>query len=127
MATEKRIASFFRDSLRIPELIARFPDIRKHPRIPLQNILSSLLLMPFWGATSLLSLDRLSRKRQVKGLFGCQRKLVVSDTTIARVLGWVDEATPQQALLSLAPRLKLIECLQRRLVADRPLTTAGHH
>lgn len=125
MAEGQRIASFFRDSMRIPELIARFPDIRKNPRIPLPNILVSLLLMPFWGATSLLSLDRLVRKRRVKSLFRCRRKMVVSDSTIARMLRWLDWRRAVEVLLSLCDPLERLHLLRRRLVPDGPLRRLG--
>lgn len=119
MAKGKRIASFFRDSMRVPEILARFHDIRKNPQIPLQNILASILLMPFWGATSLLSLDRLSRKRRVKGLFNCRRKMVASDSTIARVLRWLDATVVEEVLQGLWQRLEPLGCLQRHLVPNR--------
>ena len=115
MEEVQRIASFFRDSLRIPGIVARFAEIRKNPRIPLQNILSSILLMPFWGATSLLALDRFSRKAMVRRLFGCRRKMVVSDTTVARVLNWLDEKAVITALPSLVECLDRLGFLKRRL------------
>jgi hypothetical protein len=45
--------------------------------------------MPFFGFTSLLSLHREARKKQFKKLFGSIRKMVVSDSTMKRVLSWL--------------------------------------
>ena len=47
--------------------------------------------MPFYGVTSLLGFDRLSRKKQFKKLFGSNRKMVASDSTIKRALMWLNE------------------------------------
>ena len=45
--------------------------------------------MPFFGLTSLLSLDREARKKQFKKLFGSKRKMVASDSTLKIVLNWL--------------------------------------
>jgi hypothetical protein len=47
--------------------------------------------MPFYQLKSLLALDRVSRKKSYKRLFNCERKMVASDSTIARILKWVDK------------------------------------
>ncbi len=114
---EQKIASFFRDSLRIPESIARFSDIRNHPRISLKTILVFLLLMPFWGVTSLLALDRISSKRQVKTVFDFKRKMVASDSTVARVLKWLDGALAAELLRGIGTQLNRRGYLRRKLSA----------
>jgi len=80
--------------------IRRFTDIRKKPQIRLQDILMCVLFMPFFSLTSLLGLDRTTRKSSFKKLFRSERKserkMVVSDSTVARVLNWLDEGQVQQ-------------------------------
>jgi hypothetical protein len=51
--------------------------------------------MPFFGLAchSLLFLDREARKKQFKKLFGSKRKMVVSDSTLKRVLNWLSRKT----------------------------------
>ncbi len=74
----------------------QFADIRKKPQIRLQDIIVSVLFMPFFGLTSLLGLDRTTRTGSFKRLFRSRRKMVVSDSTVARVLNWLDDAQLQQ-------------------------------
>jgi hypothetical protein len=74
----------------------QFADIRKKPQIRLQDIIVSVLFMPFFGLTSLLGLDRTTRTGSFKRLFRSQRKMVVSDSTVARVLDWLDDGQLQQ-------------------------------
>ncbi len=65
MADASRLAVFLQDTLTLPRIFARFHDIRQHPRIPLNTILTAVLLMPFWGMTALLRLDTLLRSPQM--------------------------------------------------------------
>ena len=85
----KRIARIARERFLNEPLFEGFTDIRKKPQIRLQAILTSLFAMPFFAVASLLSNDREARTKQYKGLFGCRRKMVASDSTFARVLGWL--------------------------------------
>ena len=73
----------------------QFADIRKKPQIRLQDIIVSVLFMPFFGLTSLLGLDRTTRTGSFKRLFRSQRKIVVSDSSVARVLNWLDDGKRQ--------------------------------
>ena len=60
-------------------------------RHPLRTIVLSLFLMPFYGMTSLLALDRQARISSYMKLFDCSRKLPgadhigILDTTIAEL------------------------------------------
>lgn len=87
----KQFWLLLRHKLQIFSQITQITDIRKNPEIKLSNIIMSLLLMPFYGLKSLLALDRVSRKKSYKRLFDCERKMVASDSTIARVLKWINE------------------------------------
>lgn len=39
--SEAKLAGFFQDTVKIPQIIESFTDIRLHPRIPLKQILAS--------------------------------------------------------------------------------------
>jgi hypothetical protein len=99
----KRIARIARERFLNEPLFAGFTDIRKKPQIRLQAILTSLYAMPFFAMASLLSNDREARTKQYKRLFGSRRKMVASDSTFSRVLGWLK---PQE-----------VESFQRRFLA----------
>ena len=61
-------------------------DGRCRPQIPTSTIFLSLLMLVTFKMRSLLKLDQLMRMPEVKNFFKSDRKMVVSDTTIARVL-----------------------------------------
>ncbi len=90
VAYETQLALFFRDTINIARIFDSFHDIRMHPRIRLRDILISVFMMPYWGIKALLQLDIHLRTPQMLRLFRCtKKKVVVSDTTIARVLSWI--------------------------------------
>lgn len=93
---EGNVGLFLSQEAHLFDQLTRFTDIRKKPQIRLQDILASLLFMPFFSLTSLLGLDRTTRKSSFKRLFRSERKMVVSDSTVARVLNWLDEGQVQQ-------------------------------
>jgi hypothetical protein len=86
----QRFWLLLKQKLKIFDRITNITDIRKNPEISLNNIIMSILLMPFYELKSLLGLDRMSRKKKFKRLFDCGRKMVASDSTISRVLHWMD-------------------------------------
>lgn len=61
-------------------------DKRKRPQISSPTIFSSIVLMGALGVVSLLVLDGLLRRSSAKVLLGSKRKMVASDSTIARVI-----------------------------------------
>ena len=99
---EAKLATFFRDTVRIPQILESFSDIRKHPRIRLRDILMCVFLMPVWGMTALLRLDYHLRTPKQLRLFRCPegKKIVISDTTIARVLRWIDPEQSSETLFA---------------------------
>jgi hypothetical protein len=111
----KRIARLARDAFLNEPLFEGFTDIRKNPSIRLRTILMSLFLMPFFGISSLLSNDREARTERYKLLFGCQRKMVGSDSTFARVLKWLKPQESQAFLLSFLPKFESQDLLRKRL------------
>ena len=118
---DKRIARLARDAFLHESLFGGFTDIRKRPLIPLRTILTSLFLMPFFGLASLLSNDRETRTERYKGLFGCQRKMVASDSTFARILGWLKRKEAEAFLLSFLGTFEAHDLLRKNLsVGGRP-------
>jgi hypothetical protein len=119
---ETKLASFFRDTVKIPQIIESFSDIRMHPRIRLRDILMCVFLMPVWGMTALLRLDFHLRTPKMLRLFHCPegKRVVVSDTTIARVMRWID---PQQSCDSL---LAPCSALNAQGLLQSPLMPKGH-
>jgi len=121
----KRIARLARDAFLNEPLFEGFTDIRKNPSIRLQTILMSLFLMPFFGLSSLLSNDREARTERYKGLFGCRRKMVGSDSTFARVLKWLRPQEAQRFLLSFLPRFEQHDLLRKSLSLKGPPRRLG--
>ncbi len=117
MPYEGKLSSFFRDTVRIPQILDGFSDIRKHPRIRLRDILTSVFLMPVLGLTALLRLDAALRTPPMLRLFRSpkDKKVVVADTTIARVLRWLKPEQSRQALLAATAKLEDKGLLLRRL------------
>jgi hypothetical protein len=101
------------------------PDIRKNPSIGLQAILMSLFLMPAFALTSLLSLDAKARTRRLKELLGSQRKMVASDSTLRRVLGWLSPQQLRAVPLRLLRPFEQDRLLQRSLVEGGPARRIG--
>jgi hypothetical protein len=64
---------------------------------------------------SLLSNDRRARTEGHKKLFGCRRKMVVSDSTVARVLGWVRITQVRAFLLGFLDTFERKDLLRKRL------------
>lgn len=115
MLQDAQIADFLRKTLDIERLFSIFTDIRKNPTISLRIILSSILLMPFFGLTSLLALDMKARTKSFKKLFRCERKMVLSDSTAARVLTWLKPQQSQQFLRSFVDHYEELGLLEKAL------------
>ena len=52
MSNSKRFSFLLKDKAKIIEKINQFTDIRKNPEIKLKDIITSIVLMPFYGVTS---------------------------------------------------------------------------
>ena len=115
MLQDAQIADFLGKTLGIERLFSIFTDIRKNPTIPLRIILLSILLMPFFGLTSLLGLDMKARTKSFKKLFRCERKMVLSDSTAARVLRWLKPKQSQQFLGGFVDRYEELGLLEKAL------------
>lgn len=117
MELSEDIRDYFNKMLKMPEKLQYFTDIRKYPVINLKDIIVQLFLMPFFGMTSLLNLDRISRKKSFKKLFKCNRKMVSSDTTVKRALDWICEGETRVFLLSFLPFMEKNRLLQKKLTS----------
>lgn len=111
----ERIARVARDAFLKKPLFQGFTDIRKRPQIKLQAILMSLFTMPLLGMRSLLSNDREARTSRYKKLFGCDRKMVASDSTFARVLKWLFSGQVKSFLLGFLDIFEGRDLLRKRL------------
>jgi hypothetical protein len=121
----QRIARLTWDAFLKEPLFQGFTDIRKRPQIRLQAILMSLFTMPVFGRRSLLSNDRHARTSHYKKLFGCQRKMVASDSTFARVLKWLYPQQVKQFLLGFLQRFEQHDLLRKRLSPTGKLRRLG--
>ena len=121
----ERIARIAREAFLKTPLFRGFTDIRKRPQIPLQAILMSLFAMPLLGLKSLLSNDREARTSRYKKLFGCERKMVASDSTSARVLKWLYPEQVKRFLLGFLERLEHHDLLRKRLSPKGRLRRLG--
>ena len=119
------VGRFLKEQARLIEKISQFTDIRKNPQIKLNHIVLSVLLMPFYSVTSLLGLDRLSRKQIFKKLFGCTRKMVASDSTVNRALRWLDSQEVEELQTSFLPLLEQQHLSEIQLAPDRPSRRIG--
>lgn len=125
MEKNQRIARALREEYLSSIPLGDVDDIRKNPSIKLRTILTTVFLMPFLGAKSLLALDREARTGRLKRLMNCRRKLVVSDTTVRRVLGWLNPAQIRALLLALTPKFQSQNLLRRRLAPGAPARSLG--
>lgn len=121
----ERIARIARDAFLKEPLFRGFTDIRKRPQISLQAILMSLFAMPLLGLKSLLSNDREARTSRYKKLFGCDRKMVASDSTFARILTWLFPRQVESFLLGYRDTFERRDLLRRRLSPKGRLRRLG--
>lgn len=68
-------------------------DCRKNPEVSLKTVLEAVVLGAALGDRSLRATDQSMRQSGMRKIFGCERELVVSDSTIARVC---EEVSPKE-------------------------------
>ena len=71
-------------------IISRIKEYRKRPQIPLATVVNSILQMVSLGQRSLLEVDQHARSVAFKAWQAVKRRMVVSDSTLERVLGNID-------------------------------------
>jgi len=116
----EEISAFLRRNLRLHRLFDLFRDIRRNPVIPLKNLLGLIFCMPFFGQTTMLGADRDARKKRQRLLFDAEHrrdhvKMVASDSTLQRVLRWLDPQAARRVLIEIARRLDRMGLLSARL------------
>lgn len=114
------LTAFLRQRLRLHRLFSLFRDIRRDPVIPLKNLLGMIFCMPFFGHTSMLAADRDARTRRRRVFFDAEHrrdgvKMVASDTTLQRVVRWLDPQAARTMLFEMARRLDRLRLLSTQL------------
>jgi hypothetical protein len=112
----KGILRFFKQDIGLFDTLARLSDARKKPTIPLATVLGAVALMPLFVAKSFLALDREARCSAMKTMLETRRRMVVSDTTLLRVLPNVEEDQVADALLATVRKLDRHGALHAPLV-----------
>ena len=116
----EEVTAFLRRDLGLHRLFSLFRDIRRDPVIPLENLLGMIFYMPFFGQTSMLGADRDARRKRHRLLFNAEHrsdgvKMVASDSTLQRVLRWLNSQTTRQVLFEIARRLDRMGLLSAKL------------
>jgi len=71
-------------------IISRIKEYRKRPQIPLATAVNSIVQMVALGQRSLLEVDQHARSPAFKAWHAVKRRMVVSDSTLERILGNID-------------------------------------
>ncbi len=124
------ITAFLRRTLRLHRLFSLFRDIRRDPVIPLKNLLGMIFFMPFFGQSSMLAADRDARRKRMRLLFDAEHRrdgvqMVASDSTLQRVLRWLDPQTTRRVVCQIARRLDRMGLLTARLSEHSPRRRIG--
>lgn len=120
MSEKERTAAQLIEKFDLYTRLRRFHDIRTNPSIALPTILVCVVLMPVLYLPSMLAVDRYARRKQMKWLFGSARRLVVSDSTVRRALGWLSGRELQRCLRSVIDSLDARRMFRVRLARSRP-------
>ena len=126
----EEISAFLRRSLRLHRLFGLFRDIRRNPVIPLKNLLGMIFCMPFFGQSSMLAADRDARRKRTRSLFDAEHrrdgvKMVASDSTLQRMLRWLDPQPTRRVMFEITRRLDRMGLLTARLSEHSPRRRLG--
>lgn len=101
-------------------------DQRKRPVIPTLTIVKSIREMPVLGQTSLLAVDQYARSAEAKEWHKSRKEdMVVSDTTLPRVLEGVDREPVMEMPYEVVRRLGQEGYWDWRLSTGRKIRSAG--
>lgn len=89
---------FCEAKFRMRRSLGEIRDSRERPQIPLATVLRIVMDMVALGQRSLLEVDQCGRETSFKAWHGSRRRMVVSDTTIERVLEGIDSADVREML-----------------------------
>lgn len=103
----------------------KIQDQRKRPQIPTASILKSIREMPVLGQTSLLGVDQFGRSAEARKWHGSNRGMVVSDTTMPRVLEGTDKAGVMEIPYEVVKQLEKEGYWDWKLSSGRKIRAAG--
>lgn len=90
---------FSEENFSLSSSISQITEHRKRPQIPLATVLNCVLQMVALGQRSLLEVDQHARSPAAKAWHGVKKRpMVVSDSTLERILGQVDLAEARTVL-----------------------------
>ena len=126
----EEVSAFLRRNLRLHRLFSLFRDIRRDPVIPLKNLLGMIFCMPFFGHSTMLAADRDARRKRTRSLFDAEHrrdgvKMVASDSTLQRMLRWLDPQPTRRVLFEIARRLDRMGLLTAKLAEHSPRRRLG--
>lgn len=126
----EEVTVFLRRTLRLHRLFGLFRDIRRDPVIPLKNLLGMIFCMPFFGHSTMLAVDRDARRKTMRLLFDAEHRrdgvqMVGSDSTLQRMLRWVDPQPTRRVLFEITRRLDRMGLLTARLSEHSPRRRIG--
>jgi hypothetical protein len=101
-------------------------DQRKRPQIPTATILKSIREMPVLGQTSLLAVDQYARSSEARKWHGSKKAdMVVSDTTLPRVLEGVEQGPVMEMPYQVVKELEKEGYWDWKLSTGRKIRAAG--
>lgn len=103
----------------------KIEDQRRRPQIPTESILKSIREMPVLGQTSLLGVDQYGRSPEARKWHGSNRPMVVSDTTLPRVLKGTDEGAVMEIPYEVVRELEKEGYWDWKLSTGRKIRAAG--
>lgn len=119
MSEKERTAAQLIEKFDLHNRLSRFVDVRTNPSIPLPTILVCVLLMPVLYLPSMLAVDRVARRKWLKRVCGSPRRMVTSDSTIRRALGWLSVRELERCMRSVVQTLEAHRLFAVRLAAGR--------
>lgn len=102
-------------------IMSRIREHRKRPQIPLATALNCIVEMVPLGQTSLLELDQYARSPAVKAWHNVNRRMVVSDSTLERILGNIDLSEARVVLHRCVQVLEAEDALSVELSSGRSI------
>lgn len=103
----------------------KIQDKRKRPQIPTSTILKSVREMTVLGQRSLLAVDQYGRSAEARKWHASKREMVVSDTSLPRVLAGVDREAVMGIPYEVILQLNQEGCWDWRLSSGRKIRAGG--
>ena len=110
---------FSEQNFSLSSSITQISEHRKRPQIPLATVLNCILEMVALGQRSLLEVDQHARSPAAKAWHGVKRPMVVSDSTLERVVGQINLAKVRTVLYKFVRAVNSQGALSVRLDCGR--------